>query len=374
VIQLTQPYDIAGSISFQILDAITQSPAHLPKDPYIESALDQIFGNYDWSKSFTRLQVIVYDEVIPSEILPVLHKWLRRKTANISNIMLLITHHRGITRWWRQYCNTWHVESFRIQEIFFTNTNTEGNRWFKDMPDIPSMDFFKTHKNIKHLFSYYGGSYSNLEREYLLLKMLELSDNSIIDFIGVVDNKQQIINYAEHITYYKNQIEIDALSDRYNRYIDSDGKLKNINSISTNSKPTHIPKLFSFSGFQWEVDSTCFCCVVRETINSDVYSCLTEKTLRAFLNHQTVIPLGYAAVKDLEEAGFWFPHDIIDYSYQFETKFSNRVNGMLNSIQTLLTLYSMQDLQEYFNLNLHNYYHNATVVYQINSNRTGLPT
>ena len=373
MIQLTQPHNVAGVIESQLLDAIMQGPSHLPKDPYIESALDLLFGDYNWTLSFTKTQIIVYDEVMLPEILPVLHKWLRKKTADISNIILLTTHHTGITRWWKQYCSTWQEQSFQIQELFFTNSNCESNRWFKNMGEIPPMDFFKTHKNIKYLFSYYGGSYSNLEREYLLLKMLELSDNSLIDFIGVVKDKQQILNYAEHITYYKNQIEIDALSARYDRFINSNGKLKNVNIIQTNSK-SRAPGLLdppplAFTGFQWEVDSMCFCGIIRETINNAVYSCVTEKTMRSFLNHQTVIPIGYSAVSDLEEKGFWFPHDLVDYNYQFETGFENRLNGMLNSIRELITSYSMQTLQEYFNLNLAKYYANAKLVYKLNSER-----
>lgn len=358
--------DYVGMIRAELLVTINDAPAMSPKGPYIEAKLQELFGDYDWSKSFQSTQVLLYDEVLPCEILIGIHQWLRRKCADIENICLVTTHHPGIRDWWRAWCDVNHEKSFDIRELFYTNSPVWGKKYFQDIPPLPSLDFYVNNKNIRKLFSFYGGAYPKSDRQYLTIKMLEFADTAEIDFIGKFQPKENLLAYAENILYYKNQSEIDLISELYDRFITSEGALK-FPSIFVKEKVQD--ERMTFSARQWEVDSCCWASVVRETANDDVYSCLSEKTLRAFLHHVAVIPAGFQSVHELEKLGFWFPHDIVDYSYQAEAFFSTRVSGIGNTLKNVSTKYSFGQLQEHYLDNVKNFHHNAELVYEYINNK-----
>lgn len=358
-------HDYVGIIKTELLTTITDAPLMEPKDRYIEATLEKLFGEYDWSKSFQSKQILWYDEVLPSEVLIVIHKWLRRKCADIENILLITTHHLGISKWWKDWCENNHEKSFEIQEKFFINSPRWGDRFFKNVPPLPTVDFFVKNKNISRLFSFYGGSYAKHDREYLVLAMLKFFDVAEIEFMGKFSPKQILLDYAENILYYKDQLEIHYLSQVYDRFI-VDGVLSRESIFS--QKQIFQEKL-NFTGRQWQVDRHCWASVVRETANDDFYPCLTEKTFRAFMNHVAVMPIGFGAVIEMEKLGFWFPHEIIDYSYQFEKIFSARVKGLTVALEKIHKLYSFERLQEHYLDNIEKFQHNAKLVYKYIENK-----
>jgi hypothetical protein len=79
-----------GTIGAELLYLITKVPKQEPKDLYVETALETMFGSHDWSRSFQVQQTIIYDEVLPVELLIIIHKWLRRKCVKIENICSMI--------------------------------------------------------------------------------------------------------------------------------------------------------------------------------------------------------------------------------------------------------------------------------------------
>jgi hypothetical protein len=356
-------YELVGVIGTQLLEILAIAPAMEPKDLYVEQVLDQMFRDYNWAKSFDQCLVILYDEVMPSELVIILHQWLRRKCANIENIILVQTHHLGSSSWWQQYCDTMRVKSFKIHECFFTHSPDYWPQWFANIPELPSSSWFADHKNIQQLFSFYGGSYSSLERQYLILRLLTIGNHGAIDYLGKFDSQQAIIDWTEFATYYCNQDEINSISSVYYDHVDSNKMLKNKNCISPT--PSIKNERLTYSGFQWSMDSRSFASIIRETLNSDVYSCLTEKTLRGFLHHTAVVPLGFQAVDHLEKWGFWFPHDIIDYKFQNEPVFSKRISMMLSSMNKVIDNYSYQDLQKIYEHNIDNFHRNASRVHAI---------
>jgi hypothetical protein len=348
-------FELAGVINDECLKALDSAPALVAKNLYVEQALDQLLGHYDWSVSFSTPVVLIYDELVTSEILIILHNWLRRKCADIENIQLIVTSHTGIAKWWKSWCQTNHEKSFQINELFFT-ISPSAKKYFKNFTKLPELDFYRQNKKISKLFSFYGGTYSGLEKEYLILKILEFKNSASIDFFAKFSSKQEILDYAEHINYYKNQKEIDYISYAYDTYVQDCYLNYNQSLVRTKNEP------IDFKSLQWTIDKICWASIVRETVNGDKFASLTEKTLRAYLHHNVVIPTGFNAVTDLEDLGFWFPHDIVDYSYQSEPLYANRINQMIQMLTHLNNTYSFDQLHNYYIDNLQKFQHNAILI------------
>lgn len=357
--------DYVGVVNNSLLSAFSQAPVNDSRDLYVEKTLEQLFENYDWSKSFNQQQILVYDEVLPVELLVIIHKWLRKKCADIENIQVITTHHTGVASWWDTWCKTNHEKSFSIREVFYTNRPliTPSMKLFycDDNFLVRDNQFFLEQKNISKLFGYYGGSYSMLEREYLLLKLARFYQIADIDFLGTLSPIATILAYAENITYYKNQKDIDELADAYKKFTSNE-----ISLLSQKNSNAQVNEKIDFDSLQWHTDRHCWATVIRETLVDNRFSCVTEKTIRAFLYHCVAIPLGYRAVADLEQLGFWFPHDIVDYSYQYEELFSVRVNKLTNMLDRLALL-SMAELQKYYVDNIDKFQYNANLVYKLHS-------
>jgi hypothetical protein len=351
--------DLVGTITHALVDAVTHAPALEPKLLYIEAALDQQFGTYDWTKSFRAPQILVYEEILTSEMLIAIHLWLRRKCADISNIILVTTSHLGVAAWWSKYCSVMGYRSFSIREKFYTHSDHWRPIWIDTMAVLPSREWFIKSKKIERVFSYYGGTYATLDRQYLVLKLLELSAVGEIDYIGEFTTKDTVLAYSENINYYLDQTDIDQVDRSFDQHVSPAGKLVQQNAPASGLKNERI----RYQGVQWQTDSKCFASVVRETVVDDVYSCVTEKTLRAFLHHMVVIPVTFQGVKELEHMGFWFPHDIFDYSYQTESRFAHRTKHLITSIKQLIANLSIGDMQQYYTDNIDKFHANAKLVH-----------
>jgi hypothetical protein len=353
-------FDMVGMIGNQLIDVIARAPILHPKDLYVADKLEEMFGSYDWLKSFERIQIIIYEELLTSEILVLLHKWLRTKCANIENIILITVQHTGIQSWWHEWCRIHHERSFDIKEMFFLDSPVKNVSMSAFMENTTlfnkSKKFYLTHRHNKWLFSYWGGTYYTDERYYLLLTLSEFLEQAQIDFLGDFGDKNSILAYLENITYYKNQAEINKIADSHD-FIKNNQFLVSMRPKSQAQKD----ELINFRGLQWQIDRQCFASVIRETINSDRYACVTEKTLRVFLHHCVALPIGYRAVQGLEKYGFWFPHDLIDYSYQYIDIFYDRVNGLKLQLQKLAKK-PPSDLQDYYINNINNFLYNSKLV------------
>ena len=359
-------HDIVCVIRHELLEAVANAPKMHPKDLYVEDRLEMIFRHHDWTKSFDRQQVIILDDVVTSEILVLWHKWLRKKCADIENIVLVTTHHTGIKTWWQRWCAVNQEKSFAIQELFFLSRpgSTPSLKSLYRDPDqfLHTLEFWSANKKITKLFSYWGGTYTTSEREYLLLKILALREVGEIDFMAQISNKSDVLAYAENITYFKKQQDIDEIGQTYDR-LTTDKLFVSDHASHQARKNEQI----DFAGLQWTVDRCCWSTVVRETINSDRYACVTEKTLRAFLHHCVVIPVGYRAVEQLEQIGFWFPKDMVDYSYQHLDCFADRVDRLIKSLR-MLSQRTLHDLQTHYLDNQHRFQYNAQLVHDLAMN------
>jgi len=108
---------------------------------------------------------------------------------------------------------------------------------------------------------------------------------------------------------------------------------------------------------QFNIDKNCFATVIRETSQDLPWTDISEKTLRTFLNYVVAIPLGYKSVDYLKEYGFWFPDDLIDYSYQYEPFFIDRCMKVFKIIEKLESIKKCE-LNQYFIDNIDNFDHN----------------
>lgn len=349
---------VAGVIRAELLVAVASAPVLEPKDSYVKATLDKLFCHYDWTGTFSSPTIILYDEVITSEILVILHKWLRSKSSNIENIYLVTTCNSGICQWWKQWCNCFNEKSFNVVELFFTDSLYFKN-YFKDVTQCPDLNFYTNNKKIVKLFSFYGGTYSSSEREFLTLSMLKFHNCASIDFFAQFSSKKTLLDYSENITYYLNQKEIDALSDLYDQYVKDGCFLLNQQYVRQKNESVN------FGGLQWELDKFSWATVIRETINTDCFSTVTEKTVRACIHHTVLIPIGVRSVSDLETLGFWFPHDIVDYSYQHNPIFASRINQLCNSLKKITETYSMGQLHQYYLDNIHLFQYNAQLVFDL---------
>lgn len=362
--------NIAGTIHDELLNKVSEAPILDHKTKHMIPVLEELFKGVDWGASFETPLLIIYDETITKEILIGIHTWLRTKCTDIENITLITSHHCGVQRWWKQWCEIEQERSFSIIEASFGYSYYTTGRYKMEkhpvrypLPSIPSSKNIADRKNIMYYFNMYGGTYPTLERLYITTRLLEFREYGIVEYIGDMLSKQDILNYAENITYFKNQKEIDTLSKIYDRFV-IDNRIEK-QQLQFDIEYLPVKNEHFFSGYQYCVDSHCFANVTRETINFHPYTTVTEKTLRSFLHHLAVIPTSYRSVDDLEAQGFWFPHDIIDYNYQYELDHGFRMDKLIQSLRKMINKFSIDDLKHYYQENLNYFHHNAKLVYDI---------
>lgn len=323
-----------------------------------ESQCQKEFGNWDWSRSFHKTQIIYHDERIVPEMLIAMHGWLRQQAGNIENVVVVTTHTAGLTQWWDQYCSLYNQRSFKIREWpFIRSFNWQD--MFVNMKLLDRDIVLEAKKNIEFLFSYYGGISGKHDSMYLTLKMMNQFDVSLIDLVAKFKlSEQQITDYSMYLSYFGDVNEQVEIQNLHKEFVIG-------NTIRMHDIVKHTPfqkircEPFVGAGMQWDVDQRCFANVVRETDNLQPFGILTEKTFRGFYHHMAVVPLGYKTVECLEKYGFWFPHDIIDFDYQHEKDFLTRLNAMIKSLENLKNSHSMSDINEYYKVNFDKFRSNA---------------
>lgn len=334
-----QPTDylFVGPINDEVLNALILAPSHEHKEKYLHQALDQVFSDTDWTQSFTQPMIIIWDEVIFNEMILALHSWLRTKAANIENIHVLMTHHLGVSTWWKNYCEVMQIRSFDIIESWFCwrlmhrfLLNNTGVMAPISWDEITEQKL----QHIDKLFSFYCGEYSRRERDYLLISLLRYNTIAMMDSEATLMDFDSVLAYTENISYFMNQSAVDEIREFYPQHVKNNKLVKN--PAFANIQGTYLKdECFNFKGMQWEIDKQCFATVIRETHMDECYISITEKTLRAFLHGQIPIPVGYCAVELLEQEGFRFPTELIDYSYQYEPNYHYRVQKIKQQLDKL---------------------------------------
>lgn len=348
----------AGTVFLEFGDAWRASAPDLDsRTKAIQSVMDDLFGHVDWARSFSSPIIIMLDEVMYPEILPMMHFWLRKKSANIENVYMYANSNPGISQWWNDWCTLYRQKSFKIDEVFYTSSPAYYNKWFSKLPKVDPLEYKKT---FSYYFSFYGGSHPSPRKQHLFLTMAQFADNAFVDMLDKkFDSRETTYQTLEYGTYFKNQAFVESLLEQYDQHVSHGELTQNLHSST-------IPSKFDepiLTGLQWAVDRQSFATVVRETYPTDCYNCLTEKTLRGFLHYQAVVPTGHLGAERLEKLGFWFPHEIIDYSYQQYPTYLERFEKLASSLQLLINTYSLNDLQEFYHDNYKHFESNANLIY-----------
>lgn len=364
---LQEPHDYVGNIRSEILAAVAKAPKLEQKNYYIAMSLDQLFGDHDWKTAFDRPQVIVCEEIITAEILQGLHAWLRTKATDITNIVLICTSNVGVAEWWHNWCKLYHEKSFRVHEVFYTSPlgRSYWHATFSDR-EFRSLEYFKQNKSTDKLFVYLGGTYTSHQREYVTLQLTSLALDAHIEHTATFGDRQSLLDYVEWQTYFVNQKQVDLISAQYLTHVNVDGgfNIKQLSSelSSHRNLSSETPAGIAQLERHWDIDRSCWATVARETLDDNFFACVSEKILRAFWHHTVCMPLGYRAVTDLERWGFWFPHDVVDYSYQNQRCFADRVEALCRELTRLSRCFKKEQLHQYYLDNIQNFQHNTTRV------------
>jgi hypothetical protein len=323
------------------------------------NALDTIFKDVDWTESFTRPLIILHLEFLHNDTVIYIHEWLRQKCADIENIGI-VSSESHLKTWWNEWCSVMHQKSFFIVELPFIYTDawfrvSVGKNSLTEKSDIVEEKL----SNLKYHYSYYAGTAHYNERSYVGLRVSELNDHCLFDSMYKLPDKQSVIDYVEGITYFKDQQTVDLISDLYDKNT-TDREFK---TTAITTEPHIRQQAFQYNDFIWSNDRCCFANITRETKHDCLYPIITEKTFRAFWHHTICIPVCYQSIATLEQSyGFKFPHDIFDYSYQFEKDFHTRINKLINSLTNFVKSSTIENLKDYYANNVGTFMHNAKIV------------
>lgn len=332
-------YKVIASFVVEMINLVKRLPSGNKENAFHEF-FDEFFSSVDMSESFDRKLVIINDEVFTTEMLVSLHNWVSKKCCNIQNIVYIPLSSVGVNAWYQQYLEIFGYGSrgFTIIEapVLFSN----GEDYFQNTNHIDIST-----KDYKYYYSCYGGTYNTLSRDFLIASLMTVPCPAAIDYLAnFTPDRTAIENYFESATSFCDRAFVDQL-------------LKNVD-INFDHYGDRGSEKIDFSGFQYATDKHAFAQVVRETNDTDYWGSFTEKTVRAFLHRQAVIPIsGYAAKDALVNIGFKFP-DIIDYDeFQYESNYGDRCRSLCKALKKLSDNYSLKDLEEYYiaNLDLFNY-------------------
>lgn len=316
-------------------------------------------GHHDWTKSFVRSQIIYTSQELTPWVLESLHSWLRTQSGNIENIVLITTNCLGLESWWQRLKQLQGERSFRIIE-WLDIDSLEFRHYYQCLENLCDADTVLADRTqLNYFFSWYGG-HRDLDKFFRSLRMLELYDHGIIEILEDYEiDQQQIVNHVEYLSYFQNSQEVDTVKKLYNTHIDHHTKKFRCRSSPATVGVKQHNESIDFEGYQYSINRQCFASVVRETTDCWQFSTVTEKTLRGFIHHMAVIPAGYQTVNNLEKFGFWFPHDLVDYNYQWEKDYLKRFVGMIDSIKKTVLQHSMVDINRYYQDNFQRFRHNA---------------
>lgn len=330
-----------------ILGTIAQNLAEL----YLhdsDSVVNWLSSEYkfeDVQQSKDRPVILVNYENFYPPVLTEIHEWFINQPCNLKNIYLIMPLTVDCEKWYNNYCDLFNMPKLNVIDLPFYCGAVA--------PDIKdAIDKFQKSPDdvLQNYFCFYGGHRPTHENEFLSTVFSTLADIGHVEFsAGYNSSDIEFEEYLNHITYYNDIAFVDKI-------------------LSQRKKATFTPNNVSIDDLIFrlynQVDtSKSACAVIRETSNNVPFAVFTEKTLRSFLNYQITIPLSYKGVTELENYGFKFLHDIIDFSYQFEPLFYKRVWLAMEQLGKLKETYSLKELSVIINKS-HELQHNYNYIKQ----------
>lgn len=323
-------FEIIGTFISELLEQVVLIPSG-NKESALHSFFDKFFAGANLLDSFDHKLVIINDEVFNTEVLVALHTWFSKKCCNIKNIVYIPLSSVGVADWYQQYLKLFGYgnRGFKVVEAPMLFKNGPG--YFQDTKHITAPT-----KQYNYYYTSYGGTYNSLPRDLLIASLLTVDCPSGVDYLANFTTDSSLLeNYFESTTSFCDRDRVDKLLLATKRQFNDFGPRGD----------EHI----DFNGFQYSLDNQAFAQVVRETTDDDQWGSFTEKTVRAFLHRQAVVPIsGYASKDTLENLGFKFV-DIINYNqYQYESNYGDRCRALCNVLQDLADNYSLTQLNDYY--------------------------
>jgi len=328
----------------------------------------------DWSSTFQKPLVLIYEDMIDHRHLICIHHWLRSKALDIENIILLNNHHIGMAQWYEQWKLLHHEPGFHVVEWPFVQSTVTIEKMRLPEFRLPDLDFIRQQKShrIRKLFSFYGGRHNiYIDKFYAMLKCLEFGESAVVDTASYWMDPSTMSQYLEYVTDYCDQAEVVKLMEIYHTYRSESNDFVNpaldpyliqhqkCQSLMQPNVEYWSPSI-TYQDLQWAIDRECFVSVIRETLMDQPYDILTEKTYRAFLHYTVPMPLTYQSADNLQSLGYRLPWDLIDYSYTQEPRYRLRVQKAMDQLRMIQTKMSHEDMNRYWNDNLDLLHHNAT--------------
>ena len=327
---LFSEYKKICSIGPELLYLVSSVPEHEYKEKYIHKFLDIHIDSSSLQESFNKKLLFVYDETITTEIFISIHNWFLKKCCNLKNILFVSTHTLGLGEWYQKYLGLFGQSGFMVVEVpLYTY-------WMPCLIDsYESLDKPNINKGLNYYFDFYGGTHGSLDRDFLVSLFLSHQGIGHIDYLGGFSSDiEKFDGYLEQLTNFCDRNACDQLLK--NRKLNHFVSRKNMNIVKISADVTYNTNIHLLSA----------CQIIRETMDNQNFSILTEKTLKGFLNLQFIIPLGFQSISHLESLGFLFAHDLIDYNYQDETNFYKRACLVSEQINKLQQRYSLKDLEQ----------------------------
>ena len=321
--------DIVGILDEKVHQLLRDLPIVSTKIDAITQFLHVQFQGHDWTQSFARPQIIYYADALRPEILVALHQYLRTQCGNIENIYFFTSQNPGSDRWWHEWCQLYRDKSYRLVNWTPDNSFWLGNFDADQEPDLDHYFQQKMHalQHDSRLFMLLGGSATRNDRCYLAIRACDLYEDAYVDFMAPFPDLKSLLDYTENITYFCDQQEVDLITDLYDRYV-LDGKFQC--SYDRDVIPSIHAEKIDFQGPAWHLGQRCFFHLVRETFNDEVFASFTEKTLRSFAHFCIPLTVTHDLIRHLRDFGFWLPDDLVDYSYQTQASYHQRVTGAMD--------------------------------------------
>lgn len=333
VINKTMPEAILlGRIKEELLTCIGQAPVSEYKEKYIHSWLDEKLEKDLLLKSFENKLILIYDEIIIIEVLVFLHTWFKKNACKIENIIVIATcTYDSLSNWYKQYCDLYGTKGFVLIETAWIYA-MYFLAWKQNNP-LTSKLYQK--KQFKNYFEYFGGQRSEKSRDFATAALLTVAELGHIEYLGGFQSSlDEFDAYLEEISGYSNRPKCDEIV-----------------TARTNPRFNHLASASHIPGFDVlkspHTGISAFT-VLRETSYNETITVLTEKTLKAFISMTLPLPMGYKSVDELTKLGFKFDHSLIDYSYQYEKTYFDRIIKLVDEIKRLSTSYTLDELSERF--------------------------
>lgn len=337
-------YKLVAEFTHHFHDVQTRSPTkNISKEQYIHSYLDYVLKDFDFSLSFQTKLIIVYDETSDIEIITSLHTWLIKQCCDIRNIILICID-RGIKKWYLNYLNLYGYGDWGMQVIEMPPLLSDQRRWTNNAPFLES-------KKHKKYFSVYGGSYSKIERDFLIANLLELKEYGLIDYLGgFTQPTSNLFNEFEGLIHFTNATLLEKVIKNTNIVFEKTGDPNELLG-SADVTITKESKIIFFN-------------VLRETYMDVPWTCFTEKSISPFLHQQIPIPIaGVGSVSEIEKMGFIFDYTIFDYNqYQNIVNYSDRMLKMIGLLVDFIKQHTLSDLDDYYVQNNKLYLHNFEIL------------